>query len=50
MEHVSRFIVQCGELANYENFSYFKLRLFPISLTEAAFSWYATLTRDSIMS
>ena len=29
LEHVARFTIQCGELANYENFYHFKLRLFP---------------------
>ena len=48
LEH--RFIVQCGELANYENFYNFKLRLFPNSLTRAAFTWYTTLPRNFIQS
>ena len=50
LDHVARFIVQHGELANYENFPYLKLRLFPSSLTGAAFTWYATMLRNSIMS
>ena len=50
LEHVARFIMQCGELANYENFPYFKLKLFPNSLTTTSFTWYATLPRNSIMS
>ena len=50
MEHVSRFTVQCGELANYENFYHFKLRLFPNTLTGAAFTWYTTSSRNSIQS
>ena len=33
LEHVVRFTMQCGELANYENIYYFKLILFPNSLT-----------------
>ena len=40
LEHVARFIVQCGELANYENFYHFKPRLFPNSLTRATFTRY----------
>ena len=44
------FIVQCGELTNYENFPYFKLMLFPNSLMEVVFTWYATTPRNSIMS
>ena len=49
-EHVARFTVQYGELTNNENFSYFKLRLFPNSLTRVAFTWYVTLARNSIKS
>ena len=48
MEHVARFTMQCGELANYENFYHFKIRLFPNSLTGVAFTWYTTLPRNSI--
>ena len=38
LEHVARFTVQCGELANYENLYHFKLRSFPNSLTGASFT------------
>ncbi|XP_065877525.1 uncharacterized protein [Euphorbia lathyris] len=48
LEHVARFTIQCGELANYPNFNHLKLRLFPNFLTGPAFTWYATLPRDSI--
>ena len=50
LEHVARITVQCGELANYENFNHFNLILFPNSLTSAAFTWYTTLLRNSIQS
>ena len=50
LEHVARFTVQCGELANYENFYHFKLRLFLNSLTRASFTLYTTLPRNSIRS
>ena len=50
LEHVAKFIVQCGELANYENFPYLKIKLFPNGLIEAVFTWYATLSRNSIVS
>ena len=33
LEHVDKFTMQCGELANHENFPYLKLNLFPNSLT-----------------
>ena len=49
LEHVDRFTMQCGELVNYENFPYLKLRLFPNSLTGATFTWYAILPKNSIM-
>ena len=38
LEHIARFTIQYGELANFENFPNFKLRLFPNSLTENAFT------------
>ncbi|XP_038716903.1 uncharacterized protein LOC120010240 [Tripterygium wilfordii] len=50
VEHIGRFTVQCGELANFENFDNFKLRLFPNSLTGPAFTWFSTLPRNSIGS
>ena len=50
LEHVARFTVQCGELANNENFYHFKLRLFPNSLTGVVFTQYTTLSRNSIQS
>ena len=50
MEHVARFTMQYGELANYENLYHFKLRLFPNSLTGATFTWYTTFPRNSIQS
>ena len=50
LEHVPRFIVQCGELTNYENFYHFKLKPFPNTLTGATFTWYTTLPRNFIQS
>ena len=50
MEHVARFTMQCGELANYENFYHFMLRLFPNSLIGTTFTWYTTLPKNSIQS
>ena len=50
LEHVARFTMQCGELANYENFPYFKLRLFPNLLIGTTYTWYATLPMNSIIS
>ena len=48
LENIARFTVQCGELANYENFYHFKLRLFTNSLLRTSFTWYTTLPRNSI--
>ena len=42
LEYAARFTMQCGELANQENFYHFKLRLFPNSLIGAALTWYTT--------
>ena len=50
LEYVARFTMQCGELANYENFYHFKLRLFPNSLIGVTFTWYTTLPRNFIQS
>ena len=50
LEHIARFTMQCEELTNYENFYHFKLRLFPNSLTGATFTWYTTISRNSIQS
>lgn len=50
LKHVVKFTVQCEELANYENFYHFKLKLFPKSLTGTTFICYATLLKNFILS
>ena len=50
LEHVAKFTMQHGELANYENLYHFKLRLFPNSLIGATFTWSTTLPRNSIQN
>ncbi|XP_055959745.1 uncharacterized protein LOC126654984 [Mercurialis annua] len=50
IEHVAKFTIQCGVLANLDNIANFKLRLFPNSLTCTAFTWYATLPRNSVLT
>ena len=50
LEHVAKFTIQYGELANYENFCNFKLRLFPNLLIGSTFTWYATLPRNSVFT
>ena len=44
------FTIQCGEFFNYENFPYFKIKIFPNSLIESTLTWYATIPRKSIMN
>ena len=50
LEHVARFTMQFGKLANYKNFYHFNLCLFPNSLTGATFTWYTTLPRNFMKS
>ena len=45
LEHIGRFVVQCGHIGNNENL---RLRLFPNSLTGIAFSWYTNLPANSV--
>ena len=47
VEHVARFTLECGDLATSEML---KMKLFPSSLTREAFSWFTTLTPNSIRS
>jgi hypothetical protein len=46
-EHIDQFLAQLGELADAEAF---RVRLFSLSLTGTAFTWYATLPPNSILS
>jgi hypothetical protein len=46
-EHIDQFLAQIGELANTEAF---RVRLFSLSLTGTAFTWYAMLPLNSILS
>ncbi|KAL2491132.1 Retrotransposon gag protein [Abeliophyllum distichum] len=45
LEHIGRFILQCGELTDYH-----KMRLFPSSLTGIAFSWFINLSANSVQT
>ncbi|XP_050233321.1 uncharacterized protein LOC126681809 [Mercurialis annua] len=49
-QHLAKFTIQCGVLANLDNIANFKLRLFPNSLTSTAFTWYTTLPRNSVLT
>jgi hypothetical protein len=46
-EHIDQFLAQLGELVDTEAF---RVRLFSLSLTGTAFTWYATLPPNSILS
>src|ERR1041385_9364589 len=45
-EHVSQYLAQLGEAVSIEEL---KVRLFPLSLTGTAFSWFAALPHGSIL-
>jgi hypothetical protein len=47
LEHVGQFILQCGE-ASANNV--LKLRMFPLSLYETAFTWFTSLAHNSIFT
>ena len=46
MEHINRFIIQCGEVAQQDAL---KVRLFSMSLSGSAFTWFTTLPANSII-
>jgi len=47
MEHVNRFIIQCGEAANrYE----LRVHLFSSSLSGSAFTWFISLPPNSVIT
>ncbi|XP_057756481.1 uncharacterized protein LOC130975758 [Arachis stenosperma] len=45
-EHVARYLVEIGNLANYENL---KMKFFPSSLMKNAFTWFSNLRPNSII-
>ncbi|XP_008222335.1 PREDICTED: uncharacterized protein LOC103322219 [Prunus mume] len=47
VEHIGRFTAQCAEIGHREAL---KLRLFPSTLTGAAFSWYVKLPQNSVLN
>jgi len=47
MEHVNRFIIQCGEAANKDEL---RVRLFSSSLTGSAFTWFISLPPNSVIT
>jgi hypothetical protein len=46
MEHITRFIIQCGEVGNVDAL---RIRLFSSSLSGPAFSWFTSLPANSII-
>ena len=46
VEHVNKFMMQCGEAANNDAL---KVRLFFMSLSGSAFTWFTTLPADFIL-
>jgi hypothetical protein len=46
MEHITRFIIQCGEVGNVDAL---RIRLFSSSLLGPAFSWFTSLPANSII-
>jgi len=47
MEHVNRFIIQCGEAANRDEL---RVRLFSSSLFGSAFTWFTSLPPNSVIT
>jgi hypothetical protein len=47
MEHVNRFIIQCGEAASRDEL---RVRLFSSSLSGSAFTWFISLSPNSIIT
>eukprot|EP00256_Glycine_max_P066604 XP_025981199.1 uncharacterized protein LOC100802634 [Glycine max] len=45
VEHIARYLVEAGDLANNENL---RMKFFPNSLTKNAFTWFTTLPPHSI--
>ncbi len=46
-EHVSRFLAQCGEAIAVDAL---RVRLFPLSLSGSAFTWFSSLPYNSVQS
>jgi len=47
MEHVNKFIIQCGEAANRDEL---RVRLFSSSLSGSAFTWFISLPPNSMIT
>jgi hypothetical protein len=47
LEHVGQFILQCGEASAND---VLELRMFPLSLSSTAFTWFTSLAANSIFT
>jgi hypothetical protein len=47
MEHINRFIIQCGEAASRDEL---RVQLFSSSLSGSAFTWFISLPPNSIIT
>jgi hypothetical protein len=47
LEHVDQFILQCGEASANDTL---KLKMFPLSLSSIAFTWFTSLAPNSIFT
>jgi hypothetical protein len=47
LEHVGQFILQCGEASAND---VLKLRMFPLSLSAIAFTWFTSLAPNSVFT
>jgi hypothetical protein len=47
IEHISQFLVQCGEASRNDAL---KIHLFPLSLSGSAFAWFSSLPVNSIIT
>jgi hypothetical protein len=47
LEHVDQFILQCGDASANDML---KMRIFPLSLSDTAFTWFTSLALNSIFT
>jgi hypothetical protein len=47
LEHISQFILQCGDASSNDTL---KLRIFPLSLFGTVFTWFTSLAPNTIFT
>ena len=47
VEHISRFLIQCGDVSTVDAL---RIRLFPLSLSGSVFAWFTSLPPNSIIT